>query len=285
MRAGFAFASGSAATATLINMFKAGDHILSVSDVYGGTNRYFNRVAGPIGFHTTMVDMTDLSKVKSAFQPNTKVRRRALATARTRISLRCVPMPAPRSAEPSRPFLRRLIPFDRIHARGLVGRVGGDADEPDAAPGRHQGACRDCARASRCDPGRGQHVPLAVLPAAAAPGRRHCPALGDQVPQRPLGRGHGHGRHQRRGARPAHPLPAERCVALTKRLMRCVWCDTPCACTPATRHPPPSRLSGAARYPPPSRLCGAARHPPRAALAPASRRPPRQLTIFRRLPA
>ena len=70
---GFAFASGSAATATLINMFAAGDHILSVSDVYGGTNRYFNRVAVPIGFEVTMVDMSNLDNVKKAFKANTKV--------------------------------------------------------------------------------------------------------------------------------------------------------------------------------------------------------------------
>ena len=69
---GFAFASGSAATATLINMFAAGDHILSVSDVYGGTNRYFNRVAVPIGFEVTMVDMSNLDNVKKAFKANTK---------------------------------------------------------------------------------------------------------------------------------------------------------------------------------------------------------------------
>lgn len=55
-------------------MFKAGDHILSVSDVYGGTNRYFNRVALPIGFEVSMVDMSDLAAVKTAFKPNTKAR-------------------------------------------------------------------------------------------------------------------------------------------------------------------------------------------------------------------
>lgn len=54
-------------------MFKAGDHIISVNDVYGGTNRYFNRVAGPIGFESTFVDMSDLNNVKAAFKPNTKL--------------------------------------------------------------------------------------------------------------------------------------------------------------------------------------------------------------------
>jgi len=54
-------------------MFKAGDHIISVNDVYGGTNRYFNRVANPIGFQSTFVDMSDLNNVKAAFKPNTKM--------------------------------------------------------------------------------------------------------------------------------------------------------------------------------------------------------------------
>ena len=70
---GLAFASGSATTATIINMFKAGDHFISVNDVYGGTNRYFNRVAAPIGFHSTFVDMSDLKNVEAAFRPNTKM--------------------------------------------------------------------------------------------------------------------------------------------------------------------------------------------------------------------
>jgi len=68
-----AFASGSACTATILNSFKAGDHFISVNDVYGGTNRYFNRVAGPIGFQSTFVDMTDLKNVAAAFKPNTKL--------------------------------------------------------------------------------------------------------------------------------------------------------------------------------------------------------------------
>lgn len=69
-----AFSSGSATTATIINMFKAGDHIISVNDVYGGTNRYINRVAAPIGFESTFVDMTNLDNLRKAFKPNTKVR-------------------------------------------------------------------------------------------------------------------------------------------------------------------------------------------------------------------
>lgn len=38
---GFAFSSGLGATTTLLGLLKAGDHILSGDDVYGGTNRLF----------------------------------------------------------------------------------------------------------------------------------------------------------------------------------------------------------------------------------------------------
>ena len=37
---GLAFASGLSATTTIVHTLKAGDHILSTDDVYGGTNRY-----------------------------------------------------------------------------------------------------------------------------------------------------------------------------------------------------------------------------------------------------
>jgi len=40
-RYGLAFASGSAATATIINMLNSGDHVICIDDVYGGTNRFF----------------------------------------------------------------------------------------------------------------------------------------------------------------------------------------------------------------------------------------------------
>jgi cystathionine gamma-lyase len=71
---GLAFASGSATTATIINMLQSGDHVISIDDVYGGTNRYFNRVARPaMNIDFTMVDMSDLSALEAAFKPNTKL--------------------------------------------------------------------------------------------------------------------------------------------------------------------------------------------------------------------
>lgn len=71
---GVAFASGSAATATIINMLKSGDHVVSISDVYGGTNRYFNRVAKPaMGINFSMVDFNDLANIKKAITPKTRL--------------------------------------------------------------------------------------------------------------------------------------------------------------------------------------------------------------------
>lgn len=70
---GFAFASGSACTATIINLLTSGDHLISVNDVYGGTNRYFNRVAKPAGIQSSFVDMSNLDNLRNAFQSNTKM--------------------------------------------------------------------------------------------------------------------------------------------------------------------------------------------------------------------
>ncbi|BGP19646.1 hypothetical protein JCM10213_000103 [Rhodosporidiobolus nylandii] len=58
--AALAFASGSAATATVVQALVGnGGHIVSVGDVYGGTSRYMLKVAGPLQGATT--DFVDLS--------------------------------------------------------------------------------------------------------------------------------------------------------------------------------------------------------------------------------
>ena len=43
-RSGFAFASGMAATATLLELIDAGSHVVAMDDLYGGTFRLFERV-------------------------------------------------------------------------------------------------------------------------------------------------------------------------------------------------------------------------------------------------
>jgi cystathionine gamma-synthase len=50
---GFGFASGMAATTTLMHLLDPGDRVVSVNDVYGGTYRLFNRVYEPKGYEFT----------------------------------------------------------------------------------------------------------------------------------------------------------------------------------------------------------------------------------------
>ena len=54
---GIAFASGSAATATLAELVAPGEEILVGDDVYGGTFRFFERVARPRGVDARYVDL------------------------------------------------------------------------------------------------------------------------------------------------------------------------------------------------------------------------------------
>jgi len=58
-RHGVAFASGSAATAAIAELVAPGDEIVASDDVYGGTWRYLERVAGPRGVKTHWVDLAE----------------------------------------------------------------------------------------------------------------------------------------------------------------------------------------------------------------------------------
>ncbi|KAJ1989552.1 cystathionine gamma-lyase cys3 [Dimargaris cristalligena] len=68
-----AFASGSATTATLVNMLPGGSHIVSVNDVYGGTYRYFTKVAPNSNVKATFVDLFDPTNLRNAMQDNTRM--------------------------------------------------------------------------------------------------------------------------------------------------------------------------------------------------------------------
>lgn len=70
-KAGFAFASGSAAIHAVFSLFSAGDHFVVGSDVYGGTFRLINKVLKRFGLTFTVVDMRDLTAVEKAIQNNT----------------------------------------------------------------------------------------------------------------------------------------------------------------------------------------------------------------------
>jgi len=68
-----AFASGLATTAAILHTLKAGDHVISSDDVYGGTFRIFDKVFKKLGIEFTFVDLSDLKKAEAAFKPNTKL--------------------------------------------------------------------------------------------------------------------------------------------------------------------------------------------------------------------
>jgi len=70
---GLAFASGVAATATVMHLFKSGDHVICSDDVYGGTNRLFNRVIANNGIQFSMVDLADLNRLRESIKPNTRL--------------------------------------------------------------------------------------------------------------------------------------------------------------------------------------------------------------------
>lgn len=70
---GFAFASGSAATLTLLHTLRPGDHIVSGDDVYGGTFRLFDKVLKPMGITTTFVDLRDPARLDSALTAQTRL--------------------------------------------------------------------------------------------------------------------------------------------------------------------------------------------------------------------
>jgi cystathionine gamma-lyase/cystathionine beta-lyase len=72
-KAGFAFATGMAAEATVIHLLNAGDHVISGDDVYGGTYRLFQDVMRDFGLEFSFLRMNDPKMVEEAIKPNTKM--------------------------------------------------------------------------------------------------------------------------------------------------------------------------------------------------------------------
>ena len=71
---GFAFASGLAATATLLDLLEPGAHVLASDDLYGGTYRLMTRVREKsAGLKVSYVDMTDPRQVEAALTPATRL--------------------------------------------------------------------------------------------------------------------------------------------------------------------------------------------------------------------
>ncbi|HUV29558.1 MAG TPA: PLP-dependent aspartate aminotransferase family protein [Acidobacteriota bacterium] len=70
---GYAFSSGLAAIATVLHLLKAGDHVVAVNDLYGGTRRQFEQVMRKFGISFTYVDGRDPADFESAVTPSTRL--------------------------------------------------------------------------------------------------------------------------------------------------------------------------------------------------------------------
>jgi cystathionine beta-lyase len=70
---GLAFSSGLAATDCVLRSFKAGDEIIAMDDLYGGTYRLFTRIYKNSGLVFHFVDMNDLDAFQSLINENTKM--------------------------------------------------------------------------------------------------------------------------------------------------------------------------------------------------------------------
>ncbi|MBD8524912.1 trans-sulfuration enzyme family protein [Pseudomarimonas arenosa] len=71
---GYAFASGLAATSTVLDILDTGSHVVCMDDVYGGTYRLFERVRRrSAGLDFSFVDLNDMAAVEAAVKPNTKM--------------------------------------------------------------------------------------------------------------------------------------------------------------------------------------------------------------------
>ena len=72
-RYGVAFASGMAAIHCILSLLKAGDHVVSTHDLYGGAWRIFTKYFSKYGVDFTFVDTGSVDAVAAAIRPETKL--------------------------------------------------------------------------------------------------------------------------------------------------------------------------------------------------------------------
>jgi cystathionine gamma-lyase len=72
--AAFAFASGMAASSTVLELLDAGSHIVAMHDLYGGTYRLFENVRKrSAGHQISFVDLTRVEALEEAIRDNTRL--------------------------------------------------------------------------------------------------------------------------------------------------------------------------------------------------------------------
>ncbi|GAV01779.1 hypothetical protein RvY_12435 [Ramazzottius varieornatus] len=67
------YASGLAAMMNIVSLLQAGDEIISMNDMYGGSNRFFRHVASRNGLKIHLVDMTDLNRIHALLNDKTRL--------------------------------------------------------------------------------------------------------------------------------------------------------------------------------------------------------------------
>ncbi|MFW5966038.1 MAG: cystathionine gamma-synthase [Persicimonas sp.] len=70
---GIAFASGCAATTSILHLLETGAHVVSGDDIYGGTYRLFTKVFEQMGIDFSFVDLTDLEAFEAALTDETEL--------------------------------------------------------------------------------------------------------------------------------------------------------------------------------------------------------------------
>ena len=71
---GFAFASGMAATGTILELIDSGSHVIALDDIYGGTTRLFDKVRKrSAGLDFSFIDLTDLDALQDSILDNTRL--------------------------------------------------------------------------------------------------------------------------------------------------------------------------------------------------------------------
>ncbi len=70
---GIAFASGLAAVDAVMKMLKAGDEVISVNDLYGGTFRLMTKIFGKFGIKSKFIDLKDAKSLKKHISKKTKL--------------------------------------------------------------------------------------------------------------------------------------------------------------------------------------------------------------------
>jgi cystathionine gamma-lyase len=72
--AGFAFASGMAAAASVLELIDAGSHVIAMDDLYGGSYRLFDKVRRrSAALEFSFIDLNDGDALKAALTPETRM--------------------------------------------------------------------------------------------------------------------------------------------------------------------------------------------------------------------